>query len=182
MGDIAPDLEGLVARVVAGDRVAFAQLYQKTSAKLFGIVLRICRDRILAEDVLQEAFVRIWRNASRFDPASGRPITWMAAIARNAAIDAVRQRRVHDARLADEDEAAVADMADPSVAFDPADREALRLCLGQLDEEHRNCVLLAYQDGYSREELAERFGRPVGTIKTWLHRALLRLKQCLDKG
>ncbi len=145
-------------------------------------MLRISRDRATAEDVLQETFVRIWRHAPRYRLDSGRPITWMAAIARNAAIDAVRQRRVVDARLDDGvDGDALAFVADESaLAVHPADREALRTCLGRLEDEQRQCVLLAYQEGLSREELAERFKRPVGTIKTWLHRALARLKDCLD--
>jgi len=177
-----PDLGALLGRVAAGDRGAFERLYAATSAKLFGIVLRISRDRATAEDVLQETFVRIWRNAPRYDAASGRPVTWMAAIARNAAIDAVRRRRILDARISpDGDEDALAAVPDPAaLAVDPGDREALRTCLGRLEAEHRDCVMLAYLDGLSREELAERFGRPVGTIKTWLHRALARLKDCLE--
>ncbi|BBE74118.1 sigma-70 family RNA polymerase sigma factor [Oharaeibacter diazotrophicus] len=177
-----PDLEALIRRVAAGDRAAFERLYAAASAKLFGIVLRISRDRASAEDVLQETFVRIWRYAPRYEAASGRPITWMASIARNAAIDAVRRRRALDARISpDGDEDALAAVPDETaLAVDPGDREALRTCLGRLEAEQRDCVLLAYRDGLSREELAERFGRPVGTIKTWLHRALARLKDCLE--
>lgn len=177
-----PDLEALIRRVAAGDRAAFERLYAAASAKLFGIVLRISRDRASAEDVLQETFVRIWRNAPRYEAASGRPITWMASIARNAAIDAVRRRRALDARISpDGDDDALAAVPDETaLAVDPGDREALRTCLGRLEAEQRDCVLLAYRDGLSREELAERFDRPVGTIKTWLHRALARLKDCLE--
>lgn len=182
MNQSVTDLEALIGRVANGDRAAFERLYAATSAKLFGIVLRISRDRAMAEDVLQEAFVRVWRHAPRYQAASGRPITWMAAIARNAAIDAVRQRRVIDARLDDRagDDAFAGIPDETTLAVDPGDREALRVCLGRLEEEQRRCVLLAYVDGLSREELAERFERPVGTIKTWLHRALARLKECLD--
>ena len=181
MTEAAPDLEALIGRVARGDRAAFQALYAATSAKLFGVVLRIIRDRPVAEDVIQEAYLKIWRNAGRYEAASGRPVTWMAAIARNAAIDVVRQRKVHDSRHddgADDAAAALPDLA--AGAVHPTDREALRDCLGRLDAEQRSCVLLAYQDGYSREELAERFARPVGTIKTWLHRGLQRLKECLE--
>jgi RNA polymerase sigma-70 factor (ECF subfamily) len=176
------DLEVLLDRVAAGDRAAFAALYAATSAKLFGIVLRILRDRSLAEDVLQDAFLRVWRNAGRYEPQSGRPVTWLAAIARNAAIDVVRQQRVHATRHLDDGDEALAHMADPAAgALDPADREGLRTCLAELEDEQRACVLLAYLDGWSREDLAERFARPVGTIKTWLHRSLARLRECLDR-
>ncbi|WP_237155068.1 RNA polymerase sigma factor [Oryzibacter oryziterrae] len=174
------DLEYLLHRISKGDQRAFALLYRLTSAKLFGLILRICRDRGLAEDVLQDTCVRIWRNAPLYSAQSGRPITWMAAIARHAAIDALRSRNVRDARLTDGDDAQLAAVPDlVGGAVDPMDREALRRCLGQLDAEQRDCVLLAYHEGLSREELAERFTRPVGTIKTWLHRALNQLKSCL---
>lgn len=183
MTEVAADLERLLARVATGDRAAFQALYAATSAKLFGIVLRIVRDRALAEDVVQNAFVKVWRNAAAYDAANGRPVTWMAAIARNSAIDLVRQRRVDLDRHEDGAYAAAAELPDlGAAAVHPADREALRDCLGRLEDEQRSCVLLAYQDGYSREELADRFDRPVGTIKTWLHRSLQRLKECLETG
>jgi RNA polymerase sigma-70 factor (ECF subfamily) len=177
------DLETLLDQVAAGDRQAFASIYAATSSKLFGIVLRIIGDRALAEDILQEAYVKIWRNASSYERSSGRPVTWLVAVARNTAIDALRQRRGHRARHRDMDDDAFTEVADPYAgSVHPAEREALRTCLGRLEDEQRACVLLAYLDGYSREDLADRFNRPVGTIKTWLHRALARLKECLDSG
>lgn len=176
------DLEYLLRRVASGDREAFSALYAATSAKLNGIVLRIIRDRSLAEDILQEAFVRVWRNAERYDAASGRPATWLAAIARNAAIDVLRQRQAHFARHKDVGDDALAAVPDRTASSgNPGDRQALRGCLGELADEHRACVLLAYQDGWSREELAERYDRPVGTIKTWLHRGLKQLRECLER-
>lgn len=181
--DILPDLESLLGRIASGDRSSFERLYAATSSKLFGIILRITRDRALAEDVLQETFVRIWRNASRYEAASGRPVTWMASIARNASIDAVRQRQAQARRFDDADDDILASVPDSAAsAVHPTEREALRDCLGRLEEEQRACVLAAYLDGRSREELAERFARPVGTIKTWLHRGLAKLRECLDNG
>lgn len=183
MADAAGDLGLLLKDCAGGNRRAFAALYDATAAKLFGIVLRILNDRGRAEEVLQEAYLRIWRNADRFDPTAGRPITWMAAIAHNAAIDARRRNgpaTVSSVTNGDGDETDIfADIADPTEAPDGADLEALRKCLGQLDKDHRTCVLLAYYEGWSREELSEKFDRPVGTIKTWLHRALAALKLCL---
>ena len=180
------ELEWLLARIAEGDRPSFARLYSATSAKLFGIVLRIVGDRGDAEDVLQETYVRVWRAAGRFDSASGRPVTWLAAIARNAAIDFVRQHGARRARAigGEEGELRMASVATDEFALsaDPANLHALGACLGLLEPEHRDCVVLAYRDGLSRDELASRFGRPVGTIKTWLHRALARLKDCLDDG
>jgi len=179
--DASVSLEILIARVAHGDKAAFSTLYQRVSAKLFGITLRICRERGLAEDALQDSFLRIWRNAQGFDAQVARAATWMSAIARNTAIDALRNRAVRDARLAEGGDEALASVPDGLAgSVDPMDRQALLRCLGGLTDEHRNCVLLAYHEGFSREELAERLGRPVGTIKTWLHRALAQLKTCLD--
>jgi RNA polymerase sigma-70 factor (ECF subfamily) len=175
------DLTGLVAGTARGDRAAFAELYGRTAAKLLGIVIRIVRDRAIAEDVLQEVYLRVWQNAASYAPDAGRPMTWMISIARNRAIDVVRGRRI--LQLAQDE-----DGLDPleSVA-EGRDREAeiidmsrLRLCLGQLDAVQRRCLLEAYYDGYSREELAIRFGKPVNTIKTWLHRTAATLRTCLD--
>jgi len=176
----ADDLERLLTATAAGDRAAFRGLYGRTSAKLYGIVLRICRDPGLAQDVLQETYVKVWTRAVGYQAGEGRPITWLAAIARNAAIDAVRRRR--DVALGmDEQGRALIDDFDKAVeTLDPIEARALRGCLGGLDETQRACIVLAYVEGYSREELAERFDRPVGTIKTWLHRGLASLKTCLD--
>jgi RNA polymerase sigma-70 factor (ECF subfamily) len=177
--DADASLELLIARVAEGDRQAFASLYTATSAKLFGLALRIVRERAVAEDVMQECWIRIWNNAARYDMAAGRPVTWLAAVARNAAIDAVRQKQLHRRRHEDDEGDALAAVPAPS-AGDPMERRGIERCLGELEDEHRACVLLAYVEGYSREELAGRYDKPVGTIKTWLHRGLKRLKDCLD--
>jgi RNA polymerase sigma-70 factor (ECF subfamily) len=173
-------LEDLLARVARADRIAFAELYQRTSAKLMGVALGILKDRTSAEDVLQAAYVRVWKYADAYDPTAARPITWLSTIVRNAAIDEVRRSGAGRAVLWREDEGDPLDLVmDPTVAPAPWDLEALRSCLRGLDPVHRQCILLAYYEGYSREDLSERFDRPIGTIKTWLHRGLNALKQCL---
>jgi RNA polymerase sigma-70 factor (ECF subfamily) len=154
-------------------------LYEATAPKLFGIVLRMVVSRPAAEDVLQEAYVKIWQNAARFSPDAGQPMAWLAAIARNCAIDRIRSERIARHQVpADED---VLDRLTRPEGGDPAMREALRTCLAGLPEEARECVTLAYCFGFSREELAERFKRPVGTIKTILHRSVKLLRACLEK-
>ena len=162
-----------------GNPAAFRALYEATSAKLFGVVLRIIGNRSVAEEVLQEAYVKIWQNAERFTPEMGQPVTWLATIARNRAIDRIRSERIDRHSVADGEDV-LGRLAAPG-GFDPAAREALRTCLGGLEAEARDCVVLAYCSGFSREELAERFGRPVGTIKTLLHRSVRLLKACLEK-
>jgi RNA polymerase sigma factor (sigma-70 family) len=171
-------LVGALQSIAAGDRAAFRSLYEMTAPKLFGVVLRIVRNRQVAEEVLQETYVRVWQSAERFAPEAGRPIAWLTTIARHRAIDRVRSDKVDQARA--DDDAMLERLAAPD-SGDPVLREALTRCLDGLEEEARNCVVLAYCSGYSREELAERFGRPVGTIKTLLHRSVRLLKACLEQ-
>ena len=175
------ELVWLLAAVAKGDQAAFERLYQATRAKLYGVTLRILRRRDLADEVVQEAYLKIWNSAGQFDPALASPITWMVAIARNRAIDLVRK----PAELMVEDEPKAMEVAAESV--DPLagremtdDLKRLLACMGRLDEERRRLVLLAYYSGWSRDRLAAQFSRPVSTIKTWLRRALFEIRECLD--
>lgn len=177
----AGDLIDLLARVAARDRDAFATIYRLTSGKLWGIIVRILPRRDVAEDVLQEVYVRIWERAGSFDPAKASPITWMATIARNRAIDEIRRRTpvsIEDSPEAFEIEDSSADPLDSAQQSDELRR--LNECLQRLEPDRREIVLLAYYTGLSRDELAQRFERPVNTIKTWLHRSLAQLRKCLD--
>ena len=182
MNSIEPgsDLAQLLARVAVRDRAAFATLYKLTQAKLYGVVARILVRSDLAGEALQEAYVRIWEKAGDFDPVKGSPLAWMATIARNRALDEVR--RVRPVSLEDQPEGfePAAEEIDPLAARERSEGlTALVDCLKALDEEKRAVVLLAYYRGLSREALAKRFGRPVPTIKTWLHRSLAQLRDCL---
>jgi RNA polymerase sigma-70 factor, ECF subfamily len=173
-------LGDLLRRVAARDAAAFSTLYKQTNAKLYGVVARILTRGDVAADVLQEAYVRIWEKAGDFDPVRGSPLAWMATIARNRALDEVR--RVRPVSLEDQPEGfePAADEIDPLAARERSEGlAALVDCLKALDEEKRSAVLLAYYRGLSREALAKRFGRPVPTIKTWLHRSLAQLRDCL---
>jgi RNA polymerase sigma factor (sigma-70 family) len=177
------ELSSLLSAVGRRDRAAFKRLYESSSPKLFGIVLRIVKDRASAEEVLQDVYLRIWEHADTYAAEVGSAWAWINAIARNRAIDVVRQRT------------AVA-LPEPNEGLDwfkriaeRRDREAevinnasLRACLERIDTQARDCVLLAYYEGFSREELAERYAAPVNTIKTWLHRSLANLRACLDGG
>ena len=185
MAGLAEDdaLSGLLAEVARGEAAALVRLYDLTCAKLFGVILRIQPDRSLAEDVLQDVYLRIWQAAVSYDPEAGRPISWLRTIARNRAIDGVRRAGAVEAqgptRVHGEDWAArLMDPRDDAAAF--LERDALVTCLERLEPAQRDCVVLAYCEGHSREELAQRYDRPVNTIKTWLHRALAALKTCLE--
>jgi RNA polymerase sigma-70 factor, ECF subfamily len=178
----AADITGLLARVAVRDRDAFSALYDATSSKLYGIILRILRRRDIADEVLQEVFVKIWDRASDFDPSRASPITWMSTIARNRALDEVRRSKP----LSIEDVPEAMDVAsgDPHPLQALERTEALRAlmaCLEGLEPQRREIVLLAYLNGASREELSQRYGHPVATIKTWLHRSLSQLRGCLSQ-
>ena len=173
----------LVQRFVtaAGDRSAFRSLYERTSGRLFAVCLRIARDRTLAEDFLQEAYTRIWERARQFDPARGSALAWMVTVARNHAIDVVRQRR-RETPLPDElpfDVPATATTADADASID---FDAVSRCLAALDEGPRRAIVSAYRDGLSYAELSDLLGVPTGTAKTWVHRGIAKLRSALDNG
>ena len=174
------ELVWLIAAVAKGDEAAFERLYAATRAKLFGVVLRILRRQDLAEEVIQEAYVKIWNSAGQFNPALASPITWMASIARNRAIDVVRKK---SETSIEEEPAAMevaADSPDPLARREMTEElRRLLACLGHLEEDRRRMVLLAYYSGWSREQLAVKFEAPANTIKTWLRRSLLEIRECL---
>jgi len=174
------ELVWLLAAVAKGDRTAFERLYAATRAKLYGVVLRILRRTDLADEVMQETYLKVWSSAGQFDPALASPITWMVAIARNRAIDLVRKKT----EVSIEEESDVlevaADTPDPLAKREMTEElRRLLACMGGLDEERRRLVLFAYYGGWSREQLAAKFEKPVNTIKTWLRRALIEIRECL---
>ena len=181
MSASAQDITDLLARVSAKDRRAFSHLYDATCSKLYGIILRILRRRELADEVLQEVYLKIWEQAANFEPARASPITWMATIARNRAIDEVRKRVAIS--IEDTPEALTVASTEPSPlqALELSqDVRRLMACLSGLDPQRREIVVQAYINGATREELSQQFGHPVATIKTWLHRSLAQLKACLS--
>lgn len=178
-------IEALLQATARKDRQAFRTLFQRSGPKLFGVCLRICRDKALAEDAAQDAFVEIWRKAADYESSRGAAEAWMSVIARNRAIDLVRRRGRSPSwggGGADDEDDKIAAMPDPGQAEDGgAESMALAECLGRLEDTQRQLVTLAYCEGYSREELSARFKAPVNTVKTWLRRGLADLKSCLDE-
>ena len=176
----AAELVRLLAAVADGDQAAFERLYAATRAKLYGVVLRILRRADLADEVMQEAYLKIWNSAAQFDPALASPITWMVTIARNRAIDLARKKRDVSVEETPGVLERAAESVDPLAARERSE-ELRRLldCLGRLDPDERRLMLLAYYNGLSREQLAAKLGRPVNTIKTWLRRSILAVRECL---
>jgi RNA polymerase sigma-70 factor (ECF subfamily) len=175
-------LSNLLAATARQDETAFAELYDATRRKLFGIALMVLRRRDLAEDVIQEAFLRVWRHAGSFDPARGSAITWMATIVRNLAIDV---KRAPAAQETDDSQLVVIPFNGRS-ALDEIeasdDQRRLRAAMKALDPMKQKLVIAAYIHGESREDLAARFGAPVNTIKTWLRRAVLDIRAALHEA
>jgi RNA polymerase sigma-70 factor (ECF subfamily) len=175
------ELAALIGAVAAGDQAAFRTVYERTSAKLYGICVRLLGSEAEAQDVLQEAYVTVWRSAARFDSTKASAITWLSVIARNKAIDRLRRRRPE----ADGLEAAghIADESPLATAVIEQKEDSRRLahCLDQLDERARAMIRAAFLDGASYPDLAEREGVPLGTMKSWIRRGLMRLRGCLEQ-
>jgi RNA polymerase sigma-70 factor, ECF subfamily len=175
------DISKLIVRTSMKDREAFDALYRQTSAKLFGVCLRVLNDKSEAEEALQEVFVKIWTKADRFAVSDLSPISWLVAIARNHAIDRIRARR---GRHVDID--AALDIADPSpgpenVAVAGSEGVRIHGCLDELEKDRAAAVRGAYLEGESYVELAERHGVPLNTMRTWLRRSLMKLRECLER-
>jgi RNA polymerase sigma-70 factor (ECF subfamily) len=175
------ELDGLLSAVASGSQDALADLYARTSAKLYGICLRLLGSDGEAEEVLQDTYLTIWRKAAMFDPDRASAITWLAVLARNKAVDRLRLRRAGSEPI----EAAAA-IADDSPTADflveaAQDRERLAACLGELDARDNGLIRAAFLDGTSYPELARCEAVPLGTMKSWIRRSLLRLRGCLER-
>ena len=179
----AEDLSALLAACARRDREAFTRLYQDTSAKLFGVALRIVRREDWAEEVLQESYVNIWNHAQGYSAGLSAPMTWMTSIVRNRCLDWLRRpsREVSDPEgmymnLAE------ADGPGPLEALQrSSEARALAECLGHLEGKQRQAIMLAFFEGLSHSELAAHLRQPLGTVKTWVRRGLAHLKDCLDR-
>lgn len=184
------ELERLLLRMSGRDEAAFKELHTATRRKLFSIIVLLVKRSYLAEEILQEAYVRIWLNAAAYRPALGSPMVWMIAIARNLAIDSARKatREVHA------DDSLLTGIADDgptaleTIEIREEQNEALNhqrivsVALRALDPTKRHLVVAAYVHGESRDRLSERYGVPVNTIKTWIRRALLEVRASVQDG
>jgi RNA polymerase sigma-70 factor (ECF subfamily) len=171
-----------LARLSAGDKLALAVVYRLTSGKLNALILRMVRDEAVAQEVLQDVYLTVWRRSASFDPRLASPITWLATIARNKAIDRLRAQKRRPAGSVSAEEV---ELIDPSLSVVEEleiqqDRLQLYACLDRLDERHRGAIRAAFFEGVTYEALAARAGVPLGTMKSWIRRGLLRLRVCMD--
>lgn len=169
----------MLNRIAAGDRQAFRILYEAAGPKLFAITLRMLKARDKAEDVLQDAFVKIWERSWQYDPAKGEAMAWLATVTRHTALDQMRKQPrmqvAFDEAIVDEIDGQLGQLTETM-----GEAGDLRRCLSALREDYRKAVVLAYVNGLTHEELAEQFGKPMGTVKSWVRRGLEQLKACMD--
>ncbi|MFA5938413.1 MAG: sigma-70 family RNA polymerase sigma factor [Sinimarinibacterium sp.] len=183
----AEQLVRLLSATAAGDQAAFRRLYEASSAHLFGLLLRILQRRDWAEEALQDCYLKVWQKADTYSPDKGAPLTWLMTVARYRALDLLRMKRP-EVELPEEGEDSSLAFADDSSGADPEARAVegegigrLQRCMDGLPDEQRRSVLLAYYEGYTHQELAQRMNAPLGTIKSWVRRGLQRLRECLGE-
>jgi RNA polymerase sigma-70 factor, ECF subfamily len=173
-------LEALVEAVARGSHAALRRLYEHESRRLYGIALRITRRPALAADALQDAFVQVWQRAGSFAAERGSAAAWLTGIVRYRALDTVRKA----GREEPSDDPMLGDRAENPDQIDQVERllgrDALQRCLGQLDDNQRRCIVLAFVDGLSHAEISARLPAPLGSVKSWVRRGLLSLRSCLD--
>lgn len=173
------DYDAALLACARGERFALRVLYEREARWLLGVAQRIVRDTALAEEVLQEAFLQLWQRAATFDPSLGSGRGWIYTVVRHQALKAVRGHRPEEA-FEPEALTAVSDARQAGASHDrELDTDALEHCLERLDAERRACVMHAFVDGYTHEQIAQRLNTPLGTVKSWIRRSLVALKDCL---
>lgn len=176
-------LISLLNKTAQGNEDAFSNLYNLTSAKLFGVCLRILNERQIAEDVLQDVYVKIWRSANRFDSSKASPITWLATIARNTSID--KKRSIGKWNMVSDDILEQKPSQEEGALDNMLAREgsiAILKCLDTLEPRQSDVIRTAFFEGLSYNEIADKWDKPLGTIKSWIRRGLIKLKGCLSDG
>ena len=175
MAELIFDYEVCLLACARGDHRALHQLYEQDSSRLLGVALRITRNKALAEDIVHDAFIKIWHGAHSFDPLRGSARGWVFSVTRHLALDVVRSAG-RDVPLDDQYEP----MAEPAQTVEFAARSGqIHQCLEQLDPTRRTCILHAYVDGYSHSEIAQKLSTPLGTVKAWIKRSLAALRECM---
>jgi RNA polymerase sigma-70 factor (ECF subfamily) len=174
----------LLARTALADQKAFAELYQLSAPHLYAVALRILREAAAAEEVLQESFVNVWHHAGSYVAARSQPLTWLTSIVRNRCLDQLRRREVETVTMDDEEDGVSVAAEGPTpleMLLSGADAHAVKDCVEALDAGPKQAIALAFYQGLSHAELARHLKQPLGTVKSWVRRALERLRACLDE-
>lgn len=180
--DKRAEIEELIARVAMKDRMAFSALYNATSAKLFGVCLRVLKNRHEAEEALQETYVRIWDKADYYAANGYSPMTWLITVARHIAIDRLRARREPAAADIDDYRDIRDNAPTPEAgAISASEGRRMAACLAELETVRAEAVRGAYLNGETYQQLADYHGVPLNTMRTWLRRSLMKLKECLSR-
>jgi len=172
----------LLQKTAMGDQLAFKKLYEQTSPKLMSVCMRLMKTEALAEDVLQEGFIKIWDKADTYTPGKGKAITWMSTVVRNKCLDKLRSLKTKPAETDFEYEGlefASADLEPDDLENMSQDMQGLMVCLNRLKPDQRECILLSYYYGHTHQELAHKLNKPLGTIKAWIRRGLEDLRPCI---
>ena len=175
------DIEELIGRVSLGDRAAFAALYDATSGKLFAVCLRVLKNKSEAEDTLQDVYLRIWNKADRYAVTRHSPMTWLITVARNLAIDRLRARKTNNVDLDSAGELVEKSPGPEAASIAASEQRRMSACFEELPPDRADAVRAAYLDGATYQTLAERFDVPLNTMRTWLRRSLIALKECLSR-
>ncbi|UJF23212.1 sigma-70 family RNA polymerase sigma factor [Shewanella sp. OMA3-2] len=171
-------LLGLLSATGAGDKQAFAELYQLTSGQLFAVSLKMLGRRELAEEALQEAYVKIWHNATEYQHGKGAVLTWMISIVRYRALDMLRYHKVRKEEALEDGQEAIFEASTPDDGPDVA-KSKLDDCMGELEPQQKQAIHLAYYNGLTHHEVVGHLDLPLGTIKSWIRRGLQQLQRCL---
>ncbi|NNG60369.1 sigma-70 family RNA polymerase sigma factor [Pseudomonas fragi] len=179
------DYEACLAACARGEQQALQDLYQQESARLLGVAKRIARDNALAEDIVHDAFIKIWTRAASFDPARGSARGWIFIVTRHLALNFMRDN-AREVQVSEHSEMVLHDLASMQTSsgnvdsFDYRARSGrIYVCLEQLEPARRNCILHAYVDGYSHSQISQKLGTPLGTVKAWIKRSLVVLRECM---
>ena len=175
------DIEDLIGRIALGDRAALAALYDATNGKLFSICLRVLQNRSEAEDALQDVYLRIWARADRYAVTGHSPMTWLITVARNLAIDRIRARKAKHVDIESLAEVAERGPGPEEASIAASEGRRISECFEELPSDRAQAVKAAYLDGATYQDLATRFDVPLNTMRTWLRRSLISLRECLSR-
>ncbi|MEO9777436.1 MAG: sigma-70 family RNA polymerase sigma factor [Sedimentitalea sp.] len=175
------EIERLIAQIALGNQDAFSRLYDATSGKILAVCMRVLSERAAAEDAMQEVYVKVWKNADRYQVTGHSPMTWLITIARNTSIDRLRSRRSEDDIAVNGERIAAPGPSPEQSAIAASDSRRIVGCMDELEADKRSAISGAYLDGKSYKDLSDQFDVPLNTMRTWLRRGIAALRECMSR-